>query len=132
MLCSVKYIHYFCNGPIPEASGFGLLSEILAFAIILYRLLKLRNFQDNTVGIRLQKPTHSVGASYPLIIGNPKNSTDKGIQKMTSTLFLCPRDLGYRFAFSFLDVCIIINFYQIPIVENPGIIRHCGHIIGDF
>lgn len=44
------------------------------------------------------------------IIGYPKTSTDKGIQKMTSTLFLCPRDLGYRFAFSFLDVCIIINF----------------------
>ena len=44
------------------------------------------------------------------IIGYPKTSTDKGIKKMTSTLFLCPRDLGYRFAFSFLDVCIIINF----------------------
>ena len=29
---------------------------------------------------------------------------------MTSTLFLCPRDLGYRFAFIILDVCIIINF----------------------
>ena len=50
----------------PEVSGNGLLSEILAFAIILYRLLKLRNFQDNTVGIRSQMPTHSVGASYPL------------------------------------------------------------------
>lgn len=64
--CNIKFIHYFCNGPIPEASGFGLLSEILAFAIILYRLLKLRNFQDNTIGIRLQMPAHSVGASYPL------------------------------------------------------------------
>ena len=50
----------------PEVSGYGLLSEILAFAIILYRLLKHRNFQDNTVGIRLQMPAHSVGASYPL------------------------------------------------------------------
>ena len=66
MFCSVKYIHYFCNGPMPEVSGFDLLSEILAFAIILDRLLKLRNFQDTTVGIRLQMPTHSVGASYPL------------------------------------------------------------------
>ena len=28
----------------PEASGNGLLSEILAFAIILYHLLELRNF----------------------------------------------------------------------------------------
>ena len=66
LFCSVKYIHYFCNGPMPEVSGFDLLSEILAFAIILYRLLKLRNFQDNTIGIRLQMPAHSVGASYPL------------------------------------------------------------------
>lgn len=66
LFCDIKYIHYFCNGCMPEASGNDLLSEILAFAIILYRLLKLRNFQDNTVGIRLQMPAHSVGASYPL------------------------------------------------------------------
>ena len=50
----------------PEASGYGLLSEILAFAIILYRLWKHRNFQDNTVGIILRMPAYSVGASYPL------------------------------------------------------------------
>ena len=66
LFCGVKYIRYFCDGCMPEVSGYSLLSEILAFAIILYRLLKLRNFQDNTIGIRLQMPTHSVGASYPL------------------------------------------------------------------
>lgn len=66
LFCGVKYIPYFCGGCMPEVSGYGLLSEILAFAIILYRLLKLRNFQDNTIGIRLQMPAHSVGASYPL------------------------------------------------------------------
>ena len=37
--------------------------KILAFAIILYRLLKLRNFQDCMIRIRWQMPTYSVGAS---------------------------------------------------------------------
>lgn len=50
----------------PKRRAMASYRKILAFAIILYRLLKLRNFQDNTVGIRLQMPAHSVGASYPL------------------------------------------------------------------
>ena len=43
------------------------------------------------------------------IIGYPKTSTDKDIKKMTSTLFLCPRDLGYRFAFVSLMYVLLLT-----------------------
>ena len=66
----------------PEASEISLLSEILAFAIILYRLLKLRNFHVYMIRIRLQMPTHSVGASlFFIYTGILRPQQMKGIKR---------------------------------------------------
>ncbi|GEM_PF-5988328 len=61
---------------LPEVSGNVIfVGKILAFAIILTLLLKLRNFQMNMRQNKVHTPAHSVGASCLFIFGYPKTST---------------------------------------------------------
>lgn len=61
---------------LPEVSGNVIfVGKILAFAIILTQLLKLRNFQIDMRQNKVHTPAHSVGASCLFISRYPKTST---------------------------------------------------------
>lgn len=93
----IKSFAYICN-TITKALVWCFMENI-SVCYYSISMLKLRNFQDNTIRIRWQMPAYSVGASYTFVLSGilrPQHRKDK---KMTSTLFLC---LGLRIQFSLL------------------------------